>query len=61
MDLKGDIRSALDTNSEYDLPESVTVAVLAAVLPHFEPAYKRGIDEQLLRILFAPRAGDQAA
>jgi hypothetical protein len=42
MDLKGDIRTALDRNSEYDLPELVTVALLAAVLPHLEAAYKRG-------------------
>lgn len=42
MDLKKDIRTALDRNSEYDLPELVTVGVLQAVLPHLEAAYKRG-------------------
>ncbi|MGA4942103.1 hypothetical protein [Streptomyces cinereoruber] len=42
QDLKKDIHTALDRNSEYDLPELVTVAVLQAVLPHLEAAYKRG-------------------
>ena len=43
MDLRKDIRQALDMNSEYDLPETTVNAVLAAVLPHFELAYKRGL------------------
>lgn len=43
MDLRKDIRDALDMNCEYDLPETTVNAVLAAVLPHFELAYERGV------------------
>lgn len=43
MDLRKDIRDALDMSCEYDLPETTVNAVLAAVLPHFELAYERGV------------------
>ncbi|TXS35102.1 hypothetical protein EAO77_38050 [Streptomyces sp. t39] len=42
LDLKRDIRNALDIFVPDDVPESASNAVLAAVLPHFELAYQRG-------------------
>jgi hypothetical protein len=45
LDLKADIATAL---APHALP-SIVDAVLAAVLPHFELAYKRGIEAERSR------------
>lgn len=42
MDLRVDIREALAPYVPEDVPENATTAVVQAVLPHFELAYKRG-------------------
>lgn len=43
LDLRKDIRDALDLYVPEDVPESATTAILTVVLPHFELAYKRGL------------------
>jgi hypothetical protein len=55
LDLRRDIRAALEPYVHEDVPENATAAVLAAVLPHFELAYKRGQEAE------RSRAGYRAA
>lgn len=43
LDLRKDIREALEPYVHDDVPVTAMEAVLAAVLPHFELAYKRGL------------------
>lgn len=43
LDLRADIRNALDLYVHDDVPETATTAILAAVWPHMELAFKRGL------------------
>ncbi|MFC5799082.1 hypothetical protein [Streptomyces formicae] len=43
LDLREDIRKALEPYIHEDVPANATTAILAAVLPHFEAAYQRGM------------------
>lgn len=43
LDLRKDVRAALEPYVHEDVPENAATAVLTAVLPHFELAYKRGL------------------
>lgn len=42
MDLKGDIRTAMEDHATSVVIDPMLDPVLAAVLPHLEAAYKRG-------------------